>query len=432
MNSDTLLAYVLLDVALVILLGRAFAVVLARIGQPPVLAEILAGIALGPTLFGAISPHAAATLFSPEATQMLAAIGGIGLVVFMFFVGLDLDHLTARRHRRTVTSISVGSLLTPLACGVLLGFSLYSSHGTVAGHQVPKAGFVLFISVAISITAFPVLARMLVDHDLDSTEMGMIAMASAAIQDLTGWLLLAVALAASAGDAPTAALWKAGVVVGLIAALFVLARPALRWMMARTGDLDGGETLQLAIVMPLVAACAGLTQVIGLHAVIGAFAVGVAFPRDCRASVIPSIRRALWPLTMSLLLPVYFLGPGLNFDLGSIAAGQSGQLLLIVGVACVAKFLGTAGGARTSGLTWRDSAVMGVLLNTRGLVELIILNVGFTEGVLDQTLYSQLVVMALVATFITSPVLRLAVRGSRSPLFELTVGRGAALRENAR
>lgn len=439
MSTDTLVAYVLLDVALVVLVGRVFAVVLARVGQPPVLAEIIAGIALGPTLFGAISPHGAETLFSVEATQMLAAIGTVGLVVFMFFVGLELDYTTARRHRRTVGAISAGSLLAPLACGVLLGLSLYPSHDTVAGAHVPKAGFVLFVCVSISITAFPVLARILVDHKLGSTEMGVIATASAAIQDITGWLLLVVALAASAGEAPTAAIWKGAVIVGLIAALLLVARPALRWMFARIGDPDGTDTLALAVVLGLVAACAGLTQIIGFHAVIGAFLVGATFPRDCRPSVIPAIGKALWPVTMSILLPVYFLGPGLNFDLGSISTGQLGQLFLIVGVACGAKFLGTTGAARQAGLSWRDSGVMGVLLNTRGLVELIILNIGYTEGVLDQTLYSQLVVMALVATFITSPVLRWAIRSSRSHLIEPVAkpsrvaqpSSGPALRESA-
>jgi Kef-type K+ transport system membrane component KefB len=198
----------------------------------------------------------------------------------------------------------------------------------------------------------------------------------------------------------------------------------------RVGDVEGTQTLPLAVVLALVAACSGFTQVIGLHAVIGAFLVGVCFPRDCAPSFIPSLRRAVWPLTMSVLLPIYFLGPGLNFDLGSIASGQVSQLLLIIVIACGAKLLGSAGAARWSGLAWRESAVLGVLLNTRGLVELIILNIGYTEGVIDQTLYSQLVVMALVATFITSPVLRLAIRGAHGPLFRSKeAGQGAALEE---
>lgn len=361
---------------------------------------------------------------------MLAAIGGVGLVLFMFLVGLELDWGTTRRHRRTVASVSIGSLTAPLVCGVLLAFSLYSSHGTVAGHPIPKAGFVLFVSLAVSVTAFPVLARMLVDHDLASADIGVIAMASAAIQDLAGWLLLAVALAVVAGIGPISVLWKAGMVGGLMSTLFIVGRPGLRWMLRRIGDLDGGDTLRLTLVLGLVAACAGLTQVIGLHAVIGAFIVGVAFPRDCAANVMPAIRRAVWPLTMSMLLPVYFIGPGLNFDLGSIATGPAGQLLLIVGVSCFSKVAGTLAGARTSGLPWRDSAVIGVLLNTRGLVELIILNIGFNAGILDKALYSQLVLMALAATFLTSPMLRIFARDVRRPFVEspavehrVTVGR---------
>ncbi|HEY8501287.1 MAG TPA: cation:proton antiporter [Solirubrobacterales bacterium] len=415
-HADTL-TYVLLDVALVLVLVRLLAGVLARLGQPPVMAEILAGIALGPSIFGALAPAASASLFSVEATQMLSAIGSLGLVVFMFFVGLEVDYGTARAHRRTVGWVALGSLLAPLACGVVLGLSLYPAHATVAGEQVPKVAFVLFVCVALAVTAFPVLARILHDHGLDGTRLGTIAMSVAAVHDVSGWLLLALALAAASGDTPLTVLWTALAVAGLAIGLLKLARPLLRRRLAGA-DLERGAPAELAVVLVLLLLCAGFTEAIGLHAVIGAFLFGVAFPRDAGTEVVASLRRALLPLTLALLLPIYFLGPGLNFDLGTLGAGGLAGIALIVVVSCAATLVGTAAGASYAGLSRRDAGILGVLLNTRGLVELIILNIGFTAGVLGQALYSEFVVMALLTTLLTSPILRLAMRSARGELWQ--------------
>lgn len=416
-HADTL-TYVLLDVALVLVLCRLLAGVLARLGQPPVMAEILAGIALGPSIFGALMPAASASLFSVEATQMLSAIGSLGLVVFMFFVGLEVDYGTARAQRRTVGWVALGSLLAPLACGVVLGLALHPAHGTAAGEPVPKVAFVLFVCVALAVTAFPVLARILHDHGLDGTRLGTIAMSVAAIHDVSGWLLLALALAAASGDTPLTVLWTALAVAGLAIGLLKLARPLLRRRLAGGADLESGAPAELAVVLVLLLLCAGFTEAIGLHAVIGAFLFGVAFPRDAGAEVVASLRRALLPLTLALLLPIYFLGPGLNFDLGALGAGGLAGIALIVVVSCAATLVGTAAGASYAGLSRRDAGILGVLLNTRGLVELIILNIGFTAGVLDQALYSEFVVMALLATLLTSPILRLAMRSARGELWQ--------------
>jgi Kef-type K+ transport system membrane component KefB len=417
MNLDTLLAYVLLDIALVLLLGRLFGVALSRFGQPLVMAEIFAGIALGPSLFGALAPHASEKLFAPEVTQMLSAIGTLGLVLFMFLVGLELDYGTARRQRRTVSWITLGSLLVPLAAGIALGIYLYPANETVAGHHVPMVAFVLFVCVALSVTAFPVLARILIDHGLDGTRLGVVAMSVAAFHDLTGWLLLALALTAAAGEAPISALWKVGVVLALVATLLWAVRPLLRRTLGGD-DLTASGGTQLVVVLCVIAAGAGITQAIDLHAVIGGFIVGLTFPRDLRPQMVTALRQALLPVTMSLLLPIYFIGPGLSFDLASLGASGVGGILLIVGVSCGAKLLGTAAGARFGGLNWRDAGVIGFLINTRGLVELIILNIGFTEGVLNQTLYSEFVVMALVATLMTSPILRFSMRHARGELWQ--------------
>jgi Kef-type K+ transport system membrane component KefB len=276
---------------------------------------------------------------------------------------------------------------------------------------------VLFVCVAMAVTAFPVLARVLHDHGLADTRLGTIAMSVAAVHDLGGWLLLALALAVGTGETPLAVLWTAAALAALLLVLLRGARPLLRRRLAGSQALDGGATPQLAAILVLLALSAGATEAIGLHAVIGAFLFGVAFPRDCRPEIVASLRRALLPMTLTLLLPVYFLGPGLNFDLGSLAAGGIGSLLAIVVVSCSAKIAGAAAGAGHAGLGMRDATVLGVLLNTRGLVELIILDIGFKAGILDRALYSEFVAMALIATLMTSPVLRLAMREARGGLW---------------
>lgn len=416
-DADTLLTCVLLDVALVLLLGRVLAWLLFRVGQPPVMAEIFAGIVLGPSIFGALLPGASATLFPAEATQMLAAVGNLGLVVFMFFVGLELDYATARAHRRTVGWVAFGSLLVPLCCGVALGLFLYPDHETVAGEPVPAAAFVLFVCVAMSITAFPVLARILHDHGLGETRLGTIAMSTAAVHDLTGWLLLTLALTVGAGETPLTVLWMAAALAALVVVLMRIVRPSLQRWFARFEASGDRSTTLLTGVFVLLALSAAITQAIGLHAAIGAFLFGVAFPRGCRPEIVASLRQTLLPVTLALLLPIYFLGPGLNFDLGSLGAAGLGGVLLITAVSSAATFTGTLAGAAHAGLGLRDGSVLGVLLNTRGLVELIILNIGFTAGILDQALYSAFVVMALAATLVTSPVLRLAMRHARGGLW---------------
>jgi Kef-type K+ transport system membrane component KefB len=405
-TADEIAGRVLVDVALVIVVARCLAVLLRRLGQPPVLAEILAGIALGPSLLGAIAPGLSGTLFPSEVTQTLAGIGTLGLVLFMFFVGLELDLAAARRQRRTVAGISAGSLAVPFGCGLLLALWLHHTHGTVDGQDVPLLAFMLFIATAIAITAFPVLARILADHALTETRIGTIATSSAAIQDLTGWILLAVSLSVAEGRGGGHVVVVIAATAAVVAIVLGAVRPALRSVLGPRGSLVDNETAALATVLGLLAATAGATQLIGLHSAIGAFLFGVAFPRECLPAMLPSLRRSLWPLTMVVLLPIYFLGPGLSVDVGSIGGSGFLEVAVIIAVACAAKGVGTAGAARLVGNSRHDSATLGVLLNTRGLVELIVLSIGLSAAVLDQALYSEFVLMALFTTLLTGPLLR--------------------------
>jgi Kef-type K+ transport system membrane component KefB len=411
-TSEELIGRLLLDVGIVILVGRAFAVALTRVHQPPVIAEILAGIALGPSLLGALPGDPSSLLFPDEVRAALEVIGGLGLVLFMFLIGLELDIGELRRRNRTVATVSLGALALPFTLGLGLAAVLHADHNVVRGETVPLAPFALFVATALSITAFPVLARLIVDGGLQGTPMAHLSMGAAAIQDGVGWVLLTVALAALPGDSGLSVVERALASAALAALLVFVVRPVLVRLYARP---RGGARIEAGVVAAAViglAATAGTTQLLGLHSVLGAFAFGAIFPRGEGRELVGGLSSALAPTTTTVLLPIFFLGPGLNTDFGSLGGVGAREVVLILVIACVGKLLGAALPARLSGMTWREAVTLGVLLNTRGLVELVVLNVGLTAGVLDQSLFSALVLMALVTTMMTAPILRaLQARG---------------------
>jgi Kef-type K+ transport system membrane component KefB len=417
-SPDELMGRLLVDIAIVVLVARVFALALRKLREPPVMAEILAGIALGPTLLGALPGDLSSELFPEEVRSVLAAVGGIGLVLFMFIIGLELNVGAIRRQRRVVPAISVGALALPLGIGVALAFVLFGSHGVVNGHHVPLVPFVLFIATALSITAFPVLARILSDRGLDGTPIGGIALAVAAVQDTVGWILLAAALAVHTGGGSGEVFRIGAEAAAFIAVMLGVVRPLLqRFVVDRHSE--GPVSLDVvAIVVAGLVASAGATQLIGLHSVLGAFFFGVIFPRRERPEVAAGIERALRPATMAVL-PIYFLVPGLNVNVGGIGGNGVAEIALILACACTAKLVGAGLGARVAGLGRRESTMMGVLMNTRGLIELIVLNVALTAGILDQRLFSELVVMALVTTLMAPPLLDFV----RAPRRGLAMGR---------
>jgi Kef-type K+ transport system membrane component KefB len=414
MSKDEILGRLLLDIGLLLLVARALALLLARFSQPPVLAEILAGIALGPSLLGALPGNLSAKLFPAAVQSPLAMIGGLGLTLFMFLIGLELDLGAIRRHNRIVAAVSGGAIFVPMALGLFLATLLYQNHSLVQGHTVPKLGFMLFVATALSITAFPVLARILTDRSLDKTPLGHLAMASAAVQDAVGWILLALSLAAvsagGSGSLPRLALESSAFVF----VVFVIARPLARHGLKRADPRTSASSPAVGLAIVAALACAGVTQLIGLHSALGAFLCGAAFPRQERPAFVASLRGTLTSLTIPVLLPVYFLGPGLNVDVTQLHASSLLQLGVILAFACSSKLVGATVPARVTGLSWRDACALGVLLNTRGLIELIVLNVGLMAGVLDRTLFTELVVVALITTLVTSPLLQLVRAMPRS------------------
>ncbi|WP_369171290.1 cation:proton antiporter [Streptomyces sp. R28] len=397
-------AVLLADIALIVAVARVAGWCARRLGQPSVIGEIAAGVLLGPTLLdGAVAD----TFFPAEIRPYLGAVAGLGLVLFMFVIGLEFDFGRLRGSGRVTGAAVVGSTLVPFALGVLLGTYLLRSYAT-ADHLA----FVLFIGVAVSVTAFPVLARILADRGMNGTWLGAVALSAAAFCDLAAWTTLAglQALAGASGAHP----WRVLLVVPYGLALALGVRPLLARFLTRRGTdapLSAGD---VTVVVTGALGSAAVTQLLGLHFVIGAFLFGLVMPRLHHAGH-EGLLRYTEPMT-ALLLPVYFIVAGLKVDLSGIGADGLVQLGWIMVVAVTGKFAGTWLGARSQGLPARGSAVLASLMNTRGLTELVALGVGLEAGLLDERLYSLFVVMAVVTTVMTGPLLTwLMGRGDETP-----------------
>lgn len=394
---------VLIAVPAVILACRAGGALLRRLGQPPVVGEMCVGIMLGPTLLGRLWPAAEHWLLPPSVLPFTGVLGQLGLLVFMFLIGLELDLGLLRGHHRTAVVIGQASIALPLLLGVGLGLAMY---GSQAPDRVGQLPFVLFIAVSVSITAFPVLARILAERGMYGTRVGALAMACAAIGDVTAWCLLALVVTLAAGTSTLGAANTAALTAGFAAVLVFAVRPLLaRW--ARHERRTTGARHEAAVMAVLFSAVclAGLaTDRIGVHTVFGAFLLGAVMPRGT-----PAVERAagqLRSVAVPLLLPLFFVQTGLRTDLGGMHDGHewlwAGAILL---TAVVGKWGGATLAARSVGQDTRSAVVIGVLMNCRGLTELIVLNIGYDMGVIGSEVFTMLVLMALVTTALTGPVL---------------------------
>jgi Kef-type K+ transport system membrane component KefB len=385
----------LADLAIIILLARLLGMAARRLGQPPVIGEIIAGILLGPTLFhGKIT----ATLFPVTLRLPLSALANLGVVMFMFAVGYLLDLRLIRRRERVAASVSVSSIILPLSLGTGLGTWLASRHHV---HQVLP--FALFVGTAMSVTAFPVLARILTDRGMHRTRIGGIALASAAIDDVLAWALLAaVAAIADAGGQPLRLLLLP-VYAGV---MFAVVRPLLRRLAdvyQRRGRLTP-NVLATVLAGLLLSSCA--TDWMGVKYFFGAFLFGVVMPREGAAAALrEEILNRLEQVSVLVLLPVFFVVSGLSVNLSSVGLSGLVELCLILLVAIAGKFAGAFAGARLAGVRGRDAGVLATLMNTRGLTGIVILSVGLQLHILDQSLYSLMIVMAIVTTMMAGPLL---------------------------
>ncbi|NLU76579.1 cation/H(+) antiporter [Streptomyces sp. HNM0575] len=389
--------FLFVDLALILLLARLLGMAAAKLGQPPVIGEVLAGILLGPTLFhGAISD----TLVPTDVRPFLSALANVGVAIFMFIVGLELDKDLIGGRGRTAVSVSVLSIVLPFLLGMALAWFIHTNH-----HSAERTAFVLFMGAAMSVTAFPVLARILSDRGLQRTPLGAISLASAAMGDVIAWCLLAVVVA-RAGAANAGQLLILAV-IPYLALMFLVVRPLLRRLTSR---YEGAGELSLGVLATLLGGLlvsGAITEWLGLHFIFGAFLFGLVLPRDGVKALRDDVIKRVGQVSGVLLLPVYFIVAGLRVDLSHLDLSGLGELVLILLVAIGGKFLGAFLGARLSGMANRESAVLGTLMNTRGLTELIILSVGLEMGVLDDELYSLMVVMAVVTTAMAGPLLSL-------------------------
>jgi Kef-type K+ transport system membrane component KefB len=401
------LAPVLGALIVVVAAARGLGIAFRRLGQPPVIGEVVAGIVLGPSLLGWLWPAGAAAHVPAEATPALRVLAEIGVVLFMFLVGLELDlGLIARRTQASV-AVSHASIVVPFLLGATLALWIYPVIGTA---DVPFTVFALFLGVAMSVTAFPVLARILRDLGMQRTQLGAIALGCAAVDDVTAWILLALVVGvarASLGDATQTFVLTAAYVVVLVTLVRPLVARAVRGL-DRRDELP--ESVVAGACVALLAS-AFVTEAIGIHALFGAFALGALVPHDARLAT--DLERRLGDPVRILLLPAYFAYTGLRTEIG-LLAGPSEWLLaaVVIAVASLGKFGGSYVAARLTGLEPRTAASLGVLLNTRGLMELVVLNIGLDLGVISPTLFAIMVVMALVTTLATTPVVaRLVGRG---------------------
>ena len=373
----------LLAVAVAVVAARALGWAAVQARQPRVIGEVLAGILLGPSLLGALWPAATEYLFPVQVMPGLKGLAQLGLVLFMFLL---------RGRGKTVAYVELGSLVLPFGLGVAAALWLYPRFGT----GTDRLSFVLFIGVAMAITAFPVLVRILQDTGLAGTPVGAVAVAAAALDDVTAWCLLAGAVAVTASTGPGEVLVVAGLAVAYVLVMVLVVRPVL----ARVGTVS----LPVAVAVALLSAWA--TEQIGVHAVFGAFVAGAVMPTDRSARA--RLEDQLTTVTTSVLLPVFFVVVGVSVRIDRLNSLYLwGVTVFVVLVATVGKMVGATGGALLAGSSRRDALTLGVLMNTRGLTEIVILTVGLELGVIDTTMFSIGVVMALTTTVVASPLLRL-------------------------
>lgn len=401
------LLHVLLALSVVIVTARAMGAVFKFVGQPPVIGEVVGGILLGPSFLGRVAPETYSFLLPPSAAPFLGIIAQLGVIFYMFVVGLELDLKVLRRSGHSTLAISHASIVVPFLLGAWLAMPLFTRY---APPGVSFTSFSLFIGVSMSITAFPVLARILTDKGINKTRMGTIALTCAAVDDVTAWCLLAFVVSIVQAKLGGAVITLVLTLI-YIAAMFFIAGPLVRRLVPWLEKFDTLTEGGVAIFFVGLLLSALATEFIGIHAIFGAFLLGAITPHNSR--VAKELTDRIEDLVRIMFLPAFFAFTGMRTEIGLLSSQEDwilcGYLIL---VASVGKFGGSLVAARLTGLGWRDSAALGILMNTRGLVELIVLNLGLDLGVIGPELFTMLVIMALVTTFMTSPILQLITRNA--------------------
>jgi Kef-type K+ transport system membrane component KefB len=397
------LAVLLLQIIVIIASARLFGYLFKKIRQPAVIGEIVAGIILGPSIIGAYFPEINNFLFPAASLSTLSFISQIGLILFMFIIGMELDLKAISKQAYGAVIISHASIIIPYTLGMLLAYYIYRDYAPAGTSFL---SFALFMGIAMSITAFPVLARILQEKKLTRSKLGAMALTCAAADDLTAWCILAAVIALVKSGSSFSVLYTIGLAIIYVLVMLKIVRPFLEGLSHVYDQKEKKRTPIIALLFVILIVSAYITSVIGIHALFGAFMAGVIMPSSFsfRKIVIDKIE----DVSIILLLPLFFVITGLRTQIGLINEGHLwitfGWILL---VAVAGKFGGSALAARMVGQSWKDSLSIGVLMNTRGLMQLIVLNIGYDLGILSPEIFAMMVLMALVTTFMTGPALDL-------------------------
>jgi Kef-type K+ transport system membrane component KefB/nucleotide-binding universal stress UspA family protein len=413
MHGNDLILVLLTQVVLILVLSRLVGMLFQRFRQPQVVGEMVAGIALGPSLLGWVAPHLFATIFRPDTlpgasmhtdpTEYLNVLSQVGVIFFLFLVGLELDPKLLKNRGHTAVVISHVSIVAPFLMGAALALYLYPHLFNNSPHM-RFTSVALFLGASMSITAFPVLARILNERNLVKSPVGAMAITCAAVDDVTAWCMLALVVGVAKANGIGPGIHTAIYAIIYVLVMFFIVRPFLRRIQVvydRQGKLDQRV---VALIFALVLASAWTTEAIGIHALFGAFLLGAIMPKGTQ--LIRTLMEKVEDFTVIFLLPIFFAFTGLRTQIGLINRPELWlDTGLIIFVACLGKWGGSAIAGRACGLGWREASVIGVLMNTRGLMELVILNIGLQEGVITPAVFAMMVIMALSTTALTTPML---------------------------
>ncbi|HEX8649888.1 MAG TPA: cation:proton antiporter [Pyrinomonadaceae bacterium] len=397
------LSVLLLQIIAILLAARIAGAAFRKVGQPTVVGEMIAGIILGPSLLGMLFPEAMAFLFPPQSMDSLQLLSQIGIIIFMFIVGTEVNIQHLRQHAHAAVLVSHAGIIIPFFFGAAFSLLIYSYY---APSHITFQAFALFMSVSMSITAFPVLARIIEERGISKTHLGCIAITCAAVDDVTAWCLLAAVIAIVKAGGLEGAVLTIILTLLFISLMLFLVKPQAERIISKVIEQGTSARGLVAVSLATVFASALITEVIGIHALFGAFLAGLMMPAHPRLR--PLLTERLEILTASFLLPLYFAFTGLRTQIGLLNDWSSWLMCAgIVMIAIAGKLGGCALAAYWTGMNWRHSLTLGVLMNTRGLIELIVLNIGYDLGILTPRIYSMMVLMALVTTFMTGPLLSL-------------------------
>jgi Kef-type K+ transport system membrane component KefB len=405
-NIKSPLSLLLLQIIVVLIASRVFGILATKIGQPSVVGEIFAGIFLGPSIIGYFYPEFSSFLFPKDSMKTLQFLSQIGLAFFMFIIGMELDISKLKNKTHDAVVVSHASIIFPYFLGVLISYFIYESFAPAG---VSFLAFSLFMGIAMSITAFPVLARIIQERGLTKTPLGVMAITCAAADDVTAWCILAAVIAVVKAGSIVSSLFTIILAVIFVAGMLYMLKPTLLRFSAKFISQEKLDKTLVAVSFFVMLLSAYFAEIIGIHALFGAFLAGVIMPQNVKFK--EQLAEKIEDISVMLLLPIFFAFTGLRTQIGLLNESHLWfTCILIIAVAVIGKFLGSALSAKMVGQSWKNSLSIGALMNTRGLMELIVLNIGYDLGILSPEIFAILVLMALATTFMTGPALDLINR----------------------